>query len=113
MTDFDPLTFNPERIAAELYKRGVAWADADAASHLLEETTKSVLAGVMVGLNAKSVAEAETRARASDEYRAHLQAASQARREANRARVRYDAFKAFIELVRTKAATVRSEMSLR
>lgn len=102
-----------DKIAAELSERGLAWADAQAAAEALEEAKKSVLAELMIGAQGKSNAEREMIALASPEYRSHLDSMAQARRNANRARVRWDTYKAWIELVRTNASTERAAMNLR
>ncbi len=107
--------FDPEKIAIELAQRGEDWADTDSAYRALDETTKTVLAEVTLDYleTAKSVAESETRARASQKYREHLACLSAARREANRARVKLDTYKAYVELLRTQSANRRAEMNLR
>lgn len=104
-----------DKIAAELSQRGLRWADTDAAFKALDDTVKSVLAECMIEHkpDASSVAEAEMRARADERYRNHLDALGKARREANRARVAYDTYRAWLELKRTNAATDRALMGLR
>lgn len=108
------MPLEPDHIAHELRTRADAWADADAAYRALDDTTKTVLAEVIVDYlgNAKSNAEAESRARASKPYKDHLAALAAARRAANRARVAYDTYRAWIELVRSREATARAEMGL-
>lgn len=107
--------FDPDKIAAEHRKRGDEWADTDAAYRALDEASKSILAeikGDYLG-SCKSATEAETRALASNRYKDHLAALAEARRAANRARVAYDTYKAWLELKRTQAANTRAEMNLR
>jgi len=102
-----------DRIAQELSERGLAWADALAAADALEETKKSVLAELMVGSGGKSAAEKEMLALAAPEFRQHIESMVAARRQANRARVRFDTYKAWIELSRTNASTERALATLR
>ena len=59
-----------------------------------------------------SVAAAEKAAYASEKYYTHINAMVEARREANRARVRYDSLRVYAELRRTTEATRRAEMQL-
>ena len=106
---------DPEAIATELSKRGMAWADANAAAEALEEAQKSVLAEVTNDYrpDAKSMAEAETLARADERYTRHVKAMVEARRMANRARVAFDTYKAWLELKRSQVATERAAMTMR
>ena len=92
---------------------GEEWADKDAAFHLLDDMTKSVLSECMADHEDKSNAAAETLARRSEMYLHHLESLSDARKEMNRARVKYDSAKAWIELWRTRQATERAAMGLR
>ena len=98
-------------IATELGKRGQDHADKDAAYKLLDDMTKTVLAEQMVNYQSgtkTSVSDAEMRARASKEFREHLAILAAARREANRARVKYDTYRAWIEITRSNFSTERA-----
>lgn len=107
------IPFDPDKIAEELSKRGLAWADADAAYKALDEATKSVLAECMADAGDTSVAKAEMQGRAHPTYKAHLESVDRARRASNRARVSYDTFQVWIELKRSENATKRAEMQIR
>ena len=104
-----------EAITARLIEAGDEWADKNAAASLLEETRKSVLSQIAVRCmrDGDSATKAEKVAAADPEYRDHIMSMVEARQAANKARVRYDSGKTFSELVRTKEATNRAEMSLR
>jgi hypothetical protein len=110
------MAIDPHKIAEELSQRGMAWADADAAANALEETRKSVIAEAIADQYADdpkvSYAKAETFALASQKVRDHVKAMVDARKAANRARVRWDTYKAWLELIRTQEATKRAEMRL-
>jgi hypothetical protein len=103
--------FDPDRCFQELLKAGEAWADAEATAQQLEELKKVVLADLMVGEG--SVASREQKALASDEYKRHVKGMVEARRSANRARVRYKSLEVLTELRRTQQANLRAEMNLR
>lgn len=103
----------PEKLAHELSRRGLIWADANAAAELLEEVKKSLLSKVKLGCEGKSMDERETKALASDEYMKHLNVMVAARRDANIARVRYDVYKTYVELTRSRIATERAAMGMR
>jgi len=107
------IEWTAERLAAELSKRGEEWADTDAAASLLEETKHTVLSEVMADWPTDSNAGAETKARRDPRYRAHLESMTEARRLANRARIKLDSIRAFIDLYRTEQATKRAEANIR
>lgn len=107
------ISVEPERMAAELSERGLAWADAQAAAEALEESRKSVLAEMTLSQDGKSLTEREAKALACTSYREHVEKMVAARRGANRARVRFDVYKVFVELTRSKVATERAAMNLR
>ncbi|MCC5610602.1 hypothetical protein LC612_28585 [Nostoc sp. CHAB 5834] len=111
--------FDPNKLVDKAIRAGEEWADLDAAASTLEETRKTVLARLTqnelastVGGKGISVALAETRALASDEYELHLDLMVSSRREANRKRVVYDLERVRIELMRSVQATKRNEMRL-
>lgn len=106
------MALNPTEITERIRLAGEDWSDLDAAASLLEETKKTVLAELMnkeenAGM---SVAARESLAMASKEYKTHLASMVEARRLANRARVKYDSARTWTDLVRTAEATARQEM---
>lgn len=107
------INVEPEKMAAELSERGLAWADAQAAAEALEESRKSVLAEYTLSFDVKSMAEREAMALASPDYRDHVASMVKARQAANRARVRFDVYKVFVELTRSKIATEREALRMR
>ena len=107
MSDFDP-----ERIYKQLTDAGEDWVDKNAAAELLEETKKTVLAELMSGEDGARNAR-EDSALASAVYKLHLTNMVTARREANRARVRYDSMKVLAEMRRTQESTRRAEIGIR
>ena len=105
---------DPHALAHELSERGLAWADANAAAEALEETKSTVLAEIMAEHihGGATAAKAEILAKASKAYREHVDRMVSARKAANRARVRFDTYKAFIELARSRESTRRAEAKL-
>jgi hypothetical protein len=103
---------NADEIHDRLVKAGEDWADLDAAASLLEETKKSVLAELMNKAEG-SMASREAEALADPSYKLHVTRMVSARKESNRAKVKYDSAKAWCELVRTQEATRRAEMGMR
>lgn len=101
-----------ERLATELSARGLDWADKEAAASALEETRKSVLAGLKTE-HPGSDANREMLALADKTYTDFVRAMVEARKEANKAKVRYDTYRVYIELTRSKVATERAAMSMR
>lgn len=102
-----------EGIYNKLVSAGEEWADLNAAANLLEETKKTVLAKLMRESEATSAAGKEMYALADDSYRAHVTTMVTARKQADRARVRYDCAKVWSELRRSEESTRRAEMQLR
>ncbi len=102
-----------DRIYEQVVKAGEEWSDLDAAASLMEETRKSVLAKLMNESPAASIAAKEMYALAEDEYRKHVAGMVQARKLANKARVRYDSAKILAELRRSEESTRRAEIQLR
>jgi hypothetical protein len=113
VSDWHELLKDPARFAHAIVRKGEAWADAEAAASLLEETRKTVLAGEMAKQGDIAVSKAEMHALASEPYRQHVASMVEARRVANKARVAYDGAKAMMELARSAEATRRTEMGLR
>lgn len=118
--------FDPKRLTDDVIRSGELWADEDATASTLEETKKTMLASFTLDYmsgaqksgaigerpKAVSVAEAEKKALADERFEAHLKAMVHARRESNRARVRYDMGRMRLELMRSLQATLRNEMRL-
>lgn len=96
-----------------LVSNGEDWADKDAAASLFEETKKSVLAKLKNECAEKSDAAKETIALCHPDYHEHLGLMVEARRQAHRARVKYDAAKTLAEMRRSEESTRRAEMTFR
>jgi hypothetical protein len=105
--------FDPDRIRARLVEVGEDWADKDAAATLLEETKKTVLAELMLKADGSSAAAKEMNALADPVYRLHVTNMVTARREANKAKIRWETGKTWAELRRSAESTKRAEMNLR
>lgn len=110
--DLDPMV-----VAHRLEEAGKDWAEKKHAADLLTKTEKAVLSELTNKIRrdhpGMSRREAEDIARGSPEFRDHLHAMSDAVRDANIARAKYDAERAKFEAMRTNEATKRAEMSLR
>lgn len=108
---------DPEELYARLRAFGEKHADADAAYKLLDDVTKTVLAECEIEARKDegntTQAALERAGRTHPQYREHLAALGRARKAANRARVSYDTYQAYIELLRTQSANERAEANLR
>lgn len=118
--------FDPHKLTREVIIVGEEWADQDAAASALEETKKTLLAKLSLEHQsgsyssgalgekpkAMSAVQAEMKALADPAYEQHLQLMVIARKESNRARVRYDLGKMRLELIRSLQATMRNEMRM-
>ena len=109
------MDFDPRTLAQDLVAHGNLWADRNSAAEILEETRKTLRAQIAQKYLTEGMAtnRAELSAEASKEYIDHLHAMTEARRLSNRARVQYDADRAFIDLVRSQESTKRAEMLIR
>ena len=110
-----PYLLNVDALCDEAEEAGYAYCDAKAAADLLEETKKSFLATTMANYlgGTMPVSRAETMALADPGYSNFLGRMVDARKAADRARVRYDILKTRIELLRTNTSTERAAMSMR
>ena len=107
------MSFEPEKFFHSVVEAGDDWADKNAAADLLEETKNSVRAELANRSEATSQAAKDAMALADPAYRLHITNMVTARREANRARVKYDAMKMLAELRRSQESTRRAELTLR
>lgn len=114
MTD-DKLLRDPVALARRLIETGEAWADAEHAASLLEETKSTLLAKLTKEHAVKEMPmnKAEMMAKADPRYEQHVRAMVDAQREATKCRVRYDSGRAFIDLARSAESTRRAEMGMR
>jgi len=107
MTDFDP-----DRIRTRLVEVGEEWAELDAAANVLEETRKTILAEIMLKCEGSQAAK-EMQALADPSYKLHVTKMVAARKEANRAKVKFETGKMWAELMRTRESTRRAEATIR
>lgn len=93
---------------------GDIWADANAAASLLEETRRSVRARMSRGYRkgGLGVSDAEAAAESSPEYVAHVEAMVEARRLADRAKIRLDSFKVAWETAKVVAYVEKQAMKM-
>ena len=104
------MALNPNEIAERMRLAGEEWSDLDYAASLLEETKKSVYSKLFLEAKEKTIAEREAWANAHPSLFDHVEKMTAARREANKAKVRYDCAKEWTGLVRTSEATKRAEL---
>ena len=105
------MSFSPDQIYHQLISAGEDWSDKEAAASLLEESRKTVLSELMLSCEGSNAAR-ETEALADQKYKEHTKLMVEARRVANRAKVRWLSVQVLAEARRTEAATRRAEMKL-
>lgn len=105
-------SFDPNKAYQELITKGRDWADKNAQAQHWEEMRRPLRSQLVADhlKEGMAVSKAEHLAQASDDYKAHIIQMVNARKDANRARVEYDAAKILAELRRTKSANDRAEM---
>ena len=106
--------FDPNRAYQQLIDKGSDWAEKNAKAQHWEEMRRPLRSQLVVGLlrEGMAIGKAEHLAQAKEEYEEHIIQMVNARREANKARVDYDAAKVLAEMRRTEAANNRAEMKL-
>lgn len=117
----DVMQMNVDEEVEKVTRLGIEWAEKNETASLLEETKKTLLAqliGEIMAASRKdgkkgiSFAQAETEALADVRYEAHLNEMTQARREANKARVRHETAGVRLEMLRSLMANRREEMRM-
>lgn len=104
------MNLDPTDIYERLVKGGEEWADAQAAAELLEESKKTLVSQLGADSGLSSATAREAYAYAHDDYIDHVQRMVEARKHANKCKVRYDSAKIWAELLRTKNANERAAM---
>ena len=104
------MNFDPNKVAEKIRLAGDDWADKDYAASLLEETKKVLYSKLFLESTEKTVAEREAWANSHPDLKQHIEQMTLARREANKARVKYKSAEEWVGLVRTLEATKRQEM---
>jgi len=99
---------DPNEIHEKLVTLGEEWADAQAAAELLEETKKPLLSQLSTECNEQSAAAKEAFALRHPDYRKHIEIQVKARKAANKAKVRFDGAKVWVDLLRTQNANERA-----
>lgn len=99
---------SPDDLYEQLVEAGEKWADLNAAADMLEESLKSLVSQLASDSNESSVAARTAFAHRHPEYKGQVKQMVEARTAANKAKVRYDAKKVYVELLRTQSANERS-----
>ena len=105
---------NPDKIIVLAGRAGADWADKEAAASILEEVKSTLLSSLAVAHIAAgdAIGTAEHKAKADQKYRSHIESMVEARKMANRARVRWINAQMYVELKRTMEASRRAEMKM-
>ena len=102
----------PADVYREFIKTGTAWADAHCTASQLEDQLKSMLAQITIEAKevdgVSSMTEAKEIALSATMYRDAIRSAISARREANVAKITYEATKSLFDAQRTAEATERA-----
>ena len=101
---------NPDQIYEKLKTAGEEWADAESAAGLLEEMKHTVLSQCAAKWPQDSMSSAESKARRDEDYIRHLESMTTARKEANKAKVKYFSIQAWCDFKRTLEATNRAKI---
>ena len=103
------------KLATEMSSRGSKLADTQSAYKALEDAEKSILAEHTQRAKdsgAKSIAEAETIARRSEEYKTFLEEKAEARHAYLTAQINYETYKVYIEMLRSNQSFEKAQMGM-
>lgn len=103
---------DPGALTERLVKAGETWADLNAAAAALEETKDAILSAILAEHFDQPEWKAKALARKDDRYTEHVGKMIKARQAANKARVRFDSGKAYVDLMRSAEASRRAEMNM-
>ena len=106
---------DPDEVFHRVNNAGHAWVGANAKAKLLEDCEKSELSQIIqeyIKNGAKSMAAAESEARADQRTIDYIIKKTLAREAADEAKVTYEAAKVWWEAQRTLAATLRQEIRM-
>ncbi len=101
------MKYSPDQIEERLRLAGEEWAEKNAAAELLEETKRIVFSKLCNTFNLTSEAAKEKKAYAHPDFEEHIKNMIEARRVANKARVKFDSGRIWVDLLRSKEATER------
>lgn len=102
------MEFDPKTLYEKLVTLGVAWATANQGAEMLEESKHSVLSHLALECLESSQAAKEAFARRHPDYIDHLRKMVVARKDANIAKVKYESAKTYVDLMRTREASLRA-----
>lgn len=106
---------DPDAVFHKINSAGHAWVGLNAKARLLEDCEKSELSQIIqenIKNGAKSMAAAESEARADQRTFDYICNKTNARQAADEAKVTYEAAKVWWEAQRTLAATLRQEIKM-
>jgi len=101
------MKYSPDQIEERLRLAGEDFAEKNAAAELLEETKKVVFSKLCSNSTEKTQGAKETSAYCQPEYEEHIISMVEARKVANKARVKYESGRIWVDLLRSKEATER------
>lgn len=93
----------------ELVETGLDWADKEAAAGILEKTEKTLLSQISSKFTGSEAAR-ERMARNDPDFIKHLEEMVEARRLANRAKVKYDSTKQLSSMRQTQESLKKEEL---
>lgn len=102
------MKLEPDVIYERLTFLGDEWAELNYAAELLEETRKSVMAELANQSGESSATAKESFALRHGDYKEFVTKMVKARYNANKAKVKYDSAKVWVDLLRTQNANERA-----
>lgn len=110
MVEYAELQFDPIKLSYEQEKLGLEFADSDTALEILKRTEKSLISELTrkyMGVEYKNISELNSYIHTDERFKEFEKEYSNILKKRNRAKVRYETFKAFRDDLRTKAVNER------
>ena len=114
MTDIYSLQFDPHKISHQQEELGMIFADLDTACELMKKEEKMIIAELTLQFSRqkmyKNMKELDGLIFTHDKFRDFTNRYSETLKKRNRAKIRFESFKAFRDDLRTKVVNEREQM---
>ena len=114
MTDIYSLQFDPHKISHQQEELGMIFADLDTACELMKKEEKMIIAELTLSFSKqkmyKNIKELDGLIFTHDKFRDFANRYSETLKRRNRAKIRFESFRAFRDDLRTKVVNEREQM---
>ena len=114
MTDIYSLQFDPQKISHQQEELGMIFADLDTACELMKKEEKMIIAELTLSFSKqkmyKNIKELDGLIYNHEKFRDFANRYSETLKRRNRAKIRFESFRAFRDDLRTKVVNEREQM---